>query len=284
MDRRFYTAFITLCIIIYGLIPCPSLSAPDETINIVFDLDRTLMDSWDLEKPVPKGSRFIDVNFEGRTERYILREGAMEAIESFRRIPGVKVSIFSLREYPRNIEAAKVMKLPNGQSVFDAIDGRVFSGHHMFMHGVKKDLKAIDPNINLDRAILIDDEHIYSAPDQIRNLLWMRQKVAPYGRPKIAERKEFFRVRNKLAWARGLIDKAMENSKASGRSLVTELRLLQYNATKNQQLDLYVRGVSLFLDINPDYKYTTLIPKRCTKKVLDELLDILFKFPADAHK
>lgn len=253
-----------------------SLVARGETIDFVFDLDGVFLNS-----PAASSTERIIVV---AGARYRLADGAGELLQSLSQIPGARISFFSHATAERNAAALKAIVLPDGRSAFDLAAGRVFSTPALSREsGVDvKDLLKVAPDIDLKRAVLIDDQRNYAAKGQERNLLWLPDRQSRFaesvfeeynvereaGEPEEAEdlARKFVSDRNKLLRARGIIEATLEKANAEKISFVEALSRLQWPTpgAYNPALagvEMMRKGLPFFRRVNEDFRITPLLSR-----------------------
>lgn len=262
----------------------PSFSYAKAKIDFVLDIDGVLIDDWSGGKP---GIHDIVVTAVGLN--YRLADGVGAFLQSLSDIPNARISIFSSNLEDRNLEVLKKIFLPDGRSAFQLVEGRIFSRANLYKdpesHRLVKDLNLVSPDIDLNNAILIDDQEGYASNSQKRNLLRVRNsQLSTFYRinsnGEIASivkmflesgsgwsakeyANSFVTDRNKLAWARGLIDIAGETAVREGISIVEALHQIQYpngedfNFRLSEDLSIYRKGVQALKKVK-GYVFTSL--------------------------
>ena len=185
-------------------------------IDIFIDIDGVLLKDPSLFSSETRAKEtVISYVHEGISEFYPVVSGAGEFLESLARIPDVRLSIFSTGIEARNIAVLKALTLSDGRSAYDLFQGRIFSRENakLIKGERKKDLKGVSPDIDLERAILIDDSQYIVPNEQARNLLWV--KGAEFN-PK------------SLAVTRAILEDAMTMAKDRGVSPVAALKSIQW--------------------------------------------------------
>jgi hypothetical protein len=219
--------------------------------DVVFDLDEVLIFKVSSSKPAPLNAQLV--NFEGTS--YWIGHGVPEMLEHLSRNPDIRISFFSSALTERNVEVLKQIRLPSGRSAYDLSkihnqegrEPRVFSKSDTEVVDslIKKDLRKVAADIDLNRSILVDDQDGFALADQKRNLLWAPEMLSDhrveYSRLNIrdaildADQKEakreaqkFLIERNKSLRIVGMIEESMARSKITGQSPVDELNKLQW--------------------------------------------------------
>jgi hypothetical protein len=167
------------------------------------------------------------------------------------------------------------LKLPDGRSAED-IAFRILSKDDLGPDGKKDLTKVLGPGDRIEDVALLDDHTEFSEPQQTRNLLWVGPKPVSHevnvgdagARPEAIP--EFLQDRNKLARARGLIDRAVAQAISNDTSLSEALqpvqwrtgtnRALEYRSELRSDLDLYRSGLRDFVRVNPNFHFTTALP------------------------
>lgn len=267
--------------------------------DVVFDLDEVLIYRMSPGNLAPMDVHFIES--EGST--YWVGNGVPEMLEHLSRNPDIRISFFSSALDQRNIDVLKKIRLPSGQTAFDlskihnkeGTAPRIFSKSDTEVSEglIKKDLRKVAPDIDLNRCILVDDQDGFALADQKRNLLWVPELTRSHtgldtrmnvrdeildGDPKEAKRsaKNFLIERNKSLRIVGLIEESMTRSKITGQSLVEELNKLQWEKpglinreTLNTESPFFQQILKKtlleFQAVNPDFKLIRLTsnPSAC---------------------
>jgi len=150
-------------------------------------------------------------------------EGALEALQELIGIPSVRVSFFSRNVAEINLQALNAIKLPNLETVLDAVDGRCFSQSDLTIiltaderpFKYKNLLGTALSDVSLERALLFDDELRNSPESQRGNLILVGRKNVTADVPHIAS----------LSEAPALVRRAIKNRKA-GTSFVEAFHAL----------------------------------------------------------
>jgi hypothetical protein len=270
----------------------------DAAIDIVFDLDDTLI-RWVRPDEVKSGT-LIPAISQGKPYQFRVLDGAPEILESLSRIPGVRISFFSLGERSRNETVLSQMKLPGGRTARD-IAYRVLSLEDatQVKGEAHKDLRLVNPD--LERVLIVDDQKNAPIPGQERNVLWLGGKPEHFyaslnDKPQIgatwkpASPETFVEYRNRLAYARGLIDRVLTESKRSGSASVVEALTAQqwsrgsngvplFRSELRTDLSLYRRGAAEFHAVNSQYGFTTAYTGPERRACLSEAIAEFLKFP-----
>lgn len=222
-------------------------------IDFVLDLDWTLLYQIRDPRQVTDTTRLLRAG----GDTYRLADNAAQFIEYLASIPGARVSFFSGGERERNIEILRQIRLSDGRT---AADFNVFgkedlsavepskrsSGTPGFAERFKKDLRKVLPDIDLERAVLVDDTIRFPAAGQQRNLLSLdptfdfienygafsgRRGEPPWSGLKYlpSTRRNWALERRKLERAAGLIEEARIRSAETGRSFTAVLHELQHD-------------------------------------------------------
>jgi len=223
---RLFLIFILLISCSRTVIRSPANEISDGAINLVFDIDYTIVQpATDLKDPdvIKVGDEFYKVNNWSR-----------EIIESLSRHSNVRISFFSGGKKDRNIKLLKKIKVNNGQSLFELTsDVFSFSDLHevskegRFSERLKKDLGKL--GFDLDRTILIDDNAMFAYDGQEKNMLWLGKTYHHYedfqksysdiGKVGVLQEfipsnfQEWFLARNKLKFVYELIEDAITAEK-----------------------------------------------------------------------
>jgi hypothetical protein len=274
-----------------------------EPFYFFVDLDGVI-----LEKPT------VQVPSEGTVtfgeQRFKIVYGAGSFIQSLLNYEGAKVVFFSHAPEERNLEALRNVKLPNGStalSVASAVlsntlidestwGSPLHSEIRPFSGGYKKDLLKGAPDINLNRAVLIDDQPGYAAKGQEPNLLWLFPYEA-YGRELTMTREDYdvflsedgkervemegqsrLLALNRLNFALGLIDAAFERASKASTTVPQALKQIQwgdkwqYQIFKPEKRADFVsfmrKGTRLLRSANPNKSGFTPLFKTSTCKRL----------------
>lgn len=219
------------------------IPASEAPIQIVFDLDYTI---------VQPGRDISDLKtVKVDEEIYRISDWAVEMIEKLE-AKNVEIYFFSGGSEERNITLLKKIKSPQGRSLNDLASGvfsysdlREVSSTGSFTERLKKDLQVI--GLNLDRAILIDDNLQFAYQGQDRNMLWMGKTYHFYNNfpqtyndlnsSTVAQEfiprssKAWFIARNKLKFIYELLKDAIDSDKNS------DIDFLDYI---NQNKDSYI--------------------------------------------
>jgi hypothetical protein len=224
----------------------PARAPASETvpIDVVFDLDWTLLYASNAESAGIDASNVVHV--EDKT--YRLADYAQEAIAHLLSTGRYRVSFFSGGQDSRN--AAVVARLydevktrtgrryaPHAVGGFDELTRTSAPDTAPFAERLKKDLKTILPDVDLERAVLIDDSKAFAPPGQEGNMLWLQatyedapdldalsnQYKAAHAKYLPPDEKAWALERNKIAWAVGVIEESRLRSEQSGRSFREEL-------------------------------------------------------------
>jgi len=293
----------------------PPAGAP-EPVVFVFDLDDTLIRY--LRPPETEAGLVLPREGDLFGYRYRVLDGVAEMLHSLlREVPGARIAFYSGGPRARNERILSELMLPDGRSAMEAAflvlskeetiqevgDGHPaqntgenarFRGHE------KKDLRQFARDgVKLENVILIDDNLAWAHRGQEKNFLWLGSRpkfhqVRLGEGPQSAE--EFVRDRNKLARARGLIDRALEKSRSDGIPISEALWRLQwlpnpaggeplYNEPLWTDAALYRRGAQAFHRANPKYRFTPAAPDGtqlgCVRDRIEALLaEALSRVPA----
>jgi hypothetical protein len=265
-------------------------------LDIVIDIDHVLVDNIAgvLMTGVPESKTITVLG-----EKYRVADGVAEFLESLSRIPGARISFFSNAPAERNLDLLGKIKLKDGRTALDLAEGRVLSRPDItkleyldeeeygkkfwrsFSGTTKKDLTKV-PGLDLEHAILIEDQKAHALPGQERNLLNVYDPgIDIVGRPESHDDqiKSLATVdpesareigearvsdRNRLAYARGLIDQALEKAAKEGLTPVEALSKLQwqlrdgvvYFKPMKTNVDAFRRGAVAFRQVNRQYHFT----------------------------
>lgn len=276
-----------------------STVAQDCHTHIVFDLDDTLI-RWVRPDETAAGT-LIPAMSQGKQYQFRVLDGAPEILESLSQIPGMCISFFSIGERSRNETVLSHMKLPSGRMARE-IAYRVLSLEDATQVAGKphKDLRLVDPD--LKRVVIVDDQKNSPIPGQERNVLWLggkpehhyeslKDSPGPGAKWKAASSEKFVIYRNRLAYARGLLDRVLTESQKSGSSnLVESLSALQwaqdsagtpvFNSELWSDLSLYRKGAAEFHAVNSQYGFTTAYTGTSRRACLSDAIAELLKVPA----
>ncbi len=173
--RRLKALFIVLCLAL------PSLTALAKPIDVVFDLDWTLLYTTNA-KAAEMDPRGV---FEVEGKLYRLADGAIEILRSLHDNPNYRVSFLSGGTASRNAEALKIVYgLVNS-------DGRKRSPYRVghiddlirteapetarFTDKFKKRLRGFIPDFDPSRAVLVDDSKGFYAAEEEENFFWLQR-------------------------------------------------------------------------------------------------------------
>ncbi|MFL5812753.1 MAG: NIF family HAD-type phosphatase [Bdellovibrionia bacterium] len=266
-------------------------------IDVVFDLDDTLI-RW-VRPDEAKSGTLIPAMSQGKPYLFRVLDGTPEILESLSRQPGVRISFFSMGERSRNETVLSQLKLPSGRTARE-IAYRVLSLEDATqVNGEShKDLRLVNPD--LERVLIVDDQKNAPIPGQERNVLWLGGKPEHFYESlhdtpgsgatwKPASPEKFVEYRNRLAYARGLIDRVLTESKKSGSIGVVEALAAQqwsrdsaglpvFRSGLRSDLSLYRKGAAEFHAVNSRYGFTTAYtgPERraCLSEAISEFLKI----------
>jgi hypothetical protein len=237
MMKRLHRAGAALLLTI-GLLAHPATTqakrAPkDAPIYISVDIDGTLVDTIHDLRQVDTVGDLIKAS--DGTHKPVW--GAVAFVQSLIDIPNARIVFFSGGESERNKEILSQLVMKDGKSALDHAY-KVFSKEdltpvvtdpnvkteHQYQR-LKKDLKKIDPSIDLSRVIHVDDVPEYVLPDQRANVVAIDPAydyVENYSRFKEFER-QGLKLKNpppsrrhwaydsqRLIYARGVIEEALD--------------------------------------------------------------------------
>lgn len=303
-----------------------SFAAAEERIDFVVDIDHILIDELLPEMgDVPK-ERIIVMP----TASFRMADGAEEFLESLSRIPGAKISFYSNESKERNERILRSIRLKNGKSALSLAEGRLLNNVDVVVQGTiaqeyqfgpyrhfagakggkKKDLSKIS-GLDLNRAFLIDDQRVVAAQGQEKNLLRLYnvdtdvagraeshddliRSLAESGEAKQARDVATARVqdRNRLAYARGMIEAAMEMSVREQISPIEALSRLQWEVGERgivsirppDDIQFYRRGARLLKKINPDYHFTPALTGRVSDECSSVVVDLINLLKPKIHQ
>ncbi len=161
--------------ILLGLLVHYSWSCFGQTIDVVFDLDWTLV--YPLENSHSANTAKV-IWAQGKP--YRITEWTSEVLGELSKKRDLRISFFSGGDKIRNIELLKQIILPNQKSAFDIAYKTLHEEDLIeinsdeslaFTSRFKKSLTKINPD--LDRIILVDDSIGFTPPEQRRNQLWL---------------------------------------------------------------------------------------------------------------
>lgn len=182
-------------------------------LDIVFDLDNTLIFT-DFDKP--PDIAVSNPNF-GIQVPFRLAHGALEVLCILYSMKNVRISYYSAGEAWRNVQLVpKLLNLVSVRSaqakkkVFMRKPATILSKEQLTNDG-KKDLLRINTSLQLDRALLVDDQKT-SALGQETNLLKLYGGLNSNYAPDQAI-EETFCIKNNLLRALGIIMALMEHLK-----------------------------------------------------------------------
>lgn len=142
----------------------------DNKINIVFDLDYTLVNPINYDHP-----KAIVLS---NGDRYMVSPHALNFLESLKKRTDVNLYIFSGGEEARNLELLERIKTSENESletliqhVFSLQDLEVVASEGRFAERNKKNLSKL--GFNLESTVLIDDVEKFIPADQQKNMLWL---------------------------------------------------------------------------------------------------------------
>lgn len=265
----------------------------------VIDLDDTLVRDIRPGEPataltdlVPRDGSLLEGH------QYRVLDGAREFVGSLEKdYPNAQIVFYSGGPKVRNEGLLQEMTTPSGKS-FEKVKSLLLSftdltfrgekvdprelrgGYDVFNDKVKKkdllkvipqDLSPEDQMKALGSVIWIDDNPNYvhlTGTHEERNLLWIGHGPKRYQETLTAKGSvpEFIQDRNKLARARGMIDRVMEESKRSGQTPRDVLWKMQWNQDDSGAISykmetfsdasLYRAGRQRFAEVNPEYRFT----------------------------
>lgn len=223
-----------------GLFISGMLWASAGPIDVVFDLDHTLITETPSENVVRDGRRV----FQFGDHFYRLTDHTVEVLRAVHGNPAYRISFYSGGERERNMAVLSwIYELVNADGRGSRRPFQVLSREDLhrrpgvgddarFTQRYGKDLTRIHPSVDLRRAVLIDDAGAFAEPGQERNMLWLEKTyndrpVYPHGMPEgpyeASSRAQWLREKHKLAWAYDLLEEAREASERTGRDFRDEL-------------------------------------------------------------
>lgn len=297
---RLFRASIAILLISIWTLPAAALA--EAPIDIVFDLDWTL-----IYTSRPEDRSFEPENivgYEGTIYRF--SDHAVDVLLKLHQTPPFRVSIFSGGFTGRN----KVVL----DALYRRINARAGPGHDFrpfvvadndrlsevkdappgakFSERFKKDMTTVIDGINLERALLVDDLVKFAASGQEPNLLWLQKTYEdlpdfhrirgtpdPKYTPKM--RVAWALERNKLAWVLGTLLQAQDLARREGVSFLAAVHKLTRDPatddpilrSKASQLELIRIGLrSLGLADNPLQRFPQDELAWCKSKLLGHLI------------
>lgn len=209
-------------------------------VDVVFDIDLTIVANIPasgkdpLRDPADPRRGTVDIQFvdEGaaKAERYRVFDGMTDLMEKLKADPRVRVSFFSGGTEARNESLLREIKLPDGTSLWDLAQGRVYGRNSMTATGkgplhrirdrFKKDLTRINPD--LSDVIIVDDIKEFVPESQAGHMLWIgedfpypeRHHVLTPVTPDLLARE-----RNKYQWISSKLELAIAERFRTGRPL-----------------------------------------------------------------
>lgn len=221
-------------------------------VDVVFDIDLTIVANIPesgkdpLRDPADPRRGTVDIQFtdEGvaKAERYRVFEGMTDLMAKLKADPRVRVSFFSGGTEARNESLLREIKLPDGTSLWDLAQGRVYGRTSMTatgkgsMHRIrdrfKKDLTRINPD--LSDVIIIDDIKEFVPDSQTGHMLWIGEDFPYPERSHILTRVTpdlLARERNKYRWISSKLELALSERFRTGKPLSTLIQELTVNRT-----------------------------------------------------
>ncbi|MFL5812860.1 MAG: hypothetical protein ACJ763_04735 [Bdellovibrionia bacterium] len=265
MMKRLRRAGAALLLAI-GLLALPAFSEAqgspkDATIYISIDLDGTLFDTIRDPRQVETLEDLVKAS--DGTHKPVW--GAAAFVQSLVDIPNAKIVFFSGGDSERNKELLSQLMMKDGKSALDHAY-KVFSKadltpvvtdpnvktEHQYQR-LKKDLKKIDPSIDLSRVIHVDDVPEYVLPEQRANVVAIDPAydyVENYSRFKEYQRqglhlenpppsrRHWAYDTQRLIYARGVIEEALDlTHRREDISLRDAVAQLQKNGDPRRFLD-----------------------------------------------
>lgn len=285
----------TLLLALAPLALLPGVGRAGEHFDFFIDLDGVIL----LNPTNFRGSDSTRRTITSYGTTYRLADGTEEFIQSLLEIPGARVSFFSAYDRLRTEDVARQIRLPNGLTVYDAFQGRVFSGESLSFRNANgqmeqirdqrigslhayKFLNNVLPDLDLSRSVLFDDNRGNVAPGQENNFVHTfageqlsadthveyQSSLHEFPEEAVGIAQDFVSGRNILAWARGLVEVARETAAQTGESVPAVLARLQQREGSDlrvspqarQNPEYYRRGARIFRAMNPAYHFTSLIP------------------------
>lgn len=219
----------------------------ERPIDIVVDIDGVLafVEGRSLPMDVQRVLLDMGVLVVANGKIYRLAHGAGAFLQSLSHISGSRISFFSAHgRTGRTAEILGKIVLPNGKSAWDIAHNILFGPSVLNVNRYpeedqerfrptesvfrtlrggereqKKDLTKVDDDVDLSRTILIDDLPTNVLKGQEKNFLWCRFHHGPV---------ELVRIR-------GLIDRAVDEARASGRPLADVLWELQWTTRSREE-------------------------------------------------
>lgn len=172
MTVNLFKGLLGLWLLLY-----PCLSFGQERLNVVFDLDWTLLNSTTeaMVQAEPQGT----FSFEGKLYRIV--HGTAEAIKKLHE-QGIEVSLFSGGSSARNDFAAKLIQQQVNEllgrnefqfkKILDLEDLLIVSTdpNARFAEKFKKELSRF---FDIERTLIVDDMIAFSVKGQEKNLVWL---------------------------------------------------------------------------------------------------------------
>lgn len=216
--------------------------ADEKTIDFVVDIDGVLafVEGRELDPPVQDVLLRMGVLVVANGKVYRLAHGAGTFLQALTHISGSRVSFYSAHgRTGRTAEILGKIILPNGKSAWEiahnilfrpsvddmahVADPEAFRPSQPLFRTVrggekeqKKDLRKVARDIDLDRAILIDDLPTNVVRGQEKNFLWCQFRNGPL----------------ELTRIRGLIDRAIHDARDRGIPIADALWELQWKETQ----------------------------------------------------
>ncbi len=247
----------------------------EQPIDVILDMD------WTLEYII-KGAQHKDAT-------YRFTDAVAEVGSILTQIPGVRVSLFSGRPIDELETLARQVILKNGrtlsQSVFemlsqtDLTEKPGFSPQARLSDRAIKNIKLVSSDLNLDRAVIVDDNANYVGRDQVRNLISFGKTYNFYESFKDprtmdpaeaksefapATYKDWALERGKLIWSLGIILSAIEQSKDGKMTFTDAVAKLQTDSQGNHvlmthpsQIEFFKKGLDAIKKVNPQFKSVT---------------------------
>eukprot|EP00250_Pteridium_aquilinum_P028944 c3815_g1_i1 orf=209-1042(+) len=221
-------------------------------VDVLVDIDATLV--------YPAGGGPLKLEAASLDATYSLAHGALEFLAALDALGTIRLGLYSCGSKARNRRLAKALvreihrqgyTFRQKLEAFSVPDG---------MHG-KKMLKGLRRGLDLDRAILVDDNGHNVQPGEESNLLKI-YKIDCHSRD-LMDAHKLYRARlcNNLVRALGMIVKSIDVSKASGGSttVVQALHSLQWDSDNmylhelSNTKDLYQCGLQAMQAAKPDF-------------------------------
>lgn len=228
-------------VLVVAMWTCLCGRAEDKPIDIIVDIDGVLafVEGRELQPAVQEVLMRMGVLVVANGKIYRLAHGAGVFLQALSHISGSRIHFFSAHgRTGRTAEILGKIILPNGKSAWEIAHNILFRPSVVDMANVpdpeeyrptqaifrtvragekeqKKDLRKVAHDVDLDRAILIDDLPTNVLRGQERNFLWCQFKNGP----------------SELTRLRGLLDRAIHDARDRGIPIADALWALQWSQT-----------------------------------------------------